>query len=107
MYYQDVSAVPKTGCNVLSANGQITNYNGTTRRIYTLYGNTYKLYSQTYSNYGYDTSNYVCYTDLTDTLQSDFDVYIPMYHFMAIVSALLVFGIAIYLFCFKWWRKTR
>lgn len=107
MFYQDTSAVPKTGCNVLSANGQITNYQGRTRKVYTLYGNTYKLYQQSYSSYDYDTSSYICYTDLTNTLQSNFDVYIPIYKFMAFSASFLILALAIRLFIHKFWRKTK
>lgn len=103
--YQDISVVKKTGCNVLG-NNQITNYTGNVREVYYLYGNKYMLTSRNTSTYNYDTSSYICYTDLTNKLQSNYDYIMPVYNVLATSMAILLFYTAYSLIIKKWWRRV-
>ena len=105
--YRDVSEIRTQGCNVLNASNQITNYYGRSRIQYTLIGNKYKMYSQSSSSYDYDTSGYVCYTNAQiKELQSDYDVWMPLYQAMAIGLAFFMFYMAYKIIIHKWWRRS-
>lgn len=103
--YRDTSEIRDTGCNVLNATDQITNYYGNSRIQYTLIGNKYKKYSQTTSSYNYDTSSYVCYTKSDiEQLQSNYDYIMPVYETMAIGLSLVVIYYAYKIILHPWWR---
>lgn len=104
--YRDVSSIRTTGCNVLNAQNQITNYLNNSRVQYTLIGNKYMEYSRSTSSYPYDTSSYTCYTiEQLSSLQSDFDYIIPIYQCFAIGFAFFLFYIVYKLFVHKFWRR--
>lgn len=61
----DVSAIPKNGCNVLSSDVRIYNFNGNARREYINIGGKWYHNSTQTSNYYYDISGYTC-VDVSD-----------------------------------------
>jgi hypothetical protein len=56
----DVSAIPTSGCNVLTNTGSISNYNGNTRRDYVFNGGKWYLYRSQSYQYSPDISAYSC-----------------------------------------------
>ena len=105
--YRDVSEIRQQGCNVLNASNQITNYYNNSRIQYTMVGNKYKEYSKTTSSYNYDTTGYYCYTYAQiKELQSDYDVYMPIYQGMAIGFCFFLFYMVYKIIVHKWWRKS-
>lgn len=105
--YRDVSEIRDTGCNVLNASNQITNYSGKSRIQYTYIGNEYKEYARSTSTYDYDTSGYVCYSkDQIMQLQSDYDAFTPIYEVMALILGLGLFYTAYKIFIHPFWRRV-
>lgn len=56
----DVSAIPTSGCNVLTNTGSISNFNGNIRRDFVFNGGKWYLYRVQSSNFNYDTTPYSC-----------------------------------------------
>lgn len=57
----DVSAIPNTGCNVLTSSTTLSNYNGRTKLDYIANGGKwYKYRTQTSTYNDYDISSYTC-----------------------------------------------
>jgi len=93
MFYRDVSRIPTTGCNVITSSTVITNYSNNSSYTYELIGNAY-IYRSTSPSTSQPT-NAVCQTNTQiQTLQSNYDYIIPLYHLSAIGSALVLFWIA-------------
>jgi hypothetical protein len=105
--YRDVSAIPTTGCNIITSATAITNYASTSgsnirTRIYELIGNQYVQRTDTTGSFP---TNGYCQSSISQ-LQSNFDYIIPIYHTIAIASAMVLFFLAYKLILHKWWRKS-
>lgn len=85
--YDDVSAIPSTGCTTINSSTSIYNYSNNVRRTYTqIGGKWYYTANQTYNTLP---SNAVC-VDLTDYLLSSNSQFEPIYMFMALIVAIFV-----------------
>lgn len=70
----DVSAIPVNGCNVITATGSISNYNGNTRKDFVFNGSKWYPYRTQYSTYGdYNISGYNCIDISTLNTNSAFE----------------------------------
>lgn len=59
--YDDVSAIPTTGCSVLTSDTSLSNYNGNVRKDFVFNGGKWYLYRTQTSNFNdYDVSSYNC-----------------------------------------------
>lgn len=90
--HDDVSAIPTTGCNVLSSAGAISNYNGRVRKDYVQNGGVWYHYRTQTSTYNdYDISGYNCIS--VESLNS-YAIYEPFVYGLAfllfIVAVVLV-----------------
>lgn len=86
--HDDVSAIPTTGCSVLSSSDTISNYNGNTRKDYVQVGGVWHLYRTQTTNYGsYDISSYSCIN--LDTINS-YAIFQPFLYGLAFVLFLVV-----------------
>lgn len=86
----DTSAIPRTGCNVLSSNNVVTNYTSNTRRQYTFNGGKWILYQTTTTTGGYSTAGLNCIDVSTLNTNAQFE---PL--FLMCALGLLVFLIAL------------
>lgn len=90
----DTSNIVSGGCNVLTASGSLSNYNGRYKRDYTFNGGRWILYrTQTSSYNDYDISSYNCIS--LDDLRTN-SIYEPF--LMAVAFGLVVVTILL----FKW-----
>lgn len=81
----DVSAIPSSGCNVLSSNQLIYNYNNGVRQTFINVGGKWIKSAET--TYSYSPSGYEC-IDVGD-LSSSADLY-PIYIVIAFILAVFV-----------------
>lgn len=86
----DTSAIPRTGCNVLSSSNVVTNYTGNTRRQFVFNGGKWILYQTSTSSYGYSTDGLNCID--VSTLNTNAQ-YQPI--FLMCALGLLIFLIAL------------
>lgn len=92
--YDDVSAIPTTGCNYLSSSSVIYNYYQNTRRTFVNIGGRWvQTATQSYTSIP---TGYSC-IDVT-TLSSNSNM-LPIYYFIAFVLAVFVW--------FLWWFVFR
>lgn len=95
--------LPTTGCNVINSSTTFYNYSNDsrTRETYIIYDGQAKLQSSSYNQYGYTYSG--------DCLSTGDLIYKPeikiYFEFISLFILLCCFGLALYLFFFKWWRK--
>ena len=86
--HDDVSAIPSSGCNVLSDSDYISNYNGNIRKDFVQVGGVWYLYRTQTTNYGsYDISNYNC-INITDL--NSYAIYTPFIYGLAFLLFLVV-----------------
>lgn len=97
--------LPETGCNIITDSDAFVNYSpdSRTRTSYIIYEGVAKKQQSTYNQYGYS------YTG--DCLVTGDLVYRPQdtiyFEVLAILMAILILFVPIYLFFFKWWRPMR
>lgn len=91
MFKDDVTAIPSTGCNVLTGNNSITNYTGNTRKDFVQNGGKWILYRTQSTINQYDTSSYNC-IDLS-ILHSNaaFEPFFYLVAFSLFVAVVLLF----------------
>lgn len=86
----DVSAIPTTGCTVVTGNTSLSNYIGRTRKDYIFIGGTWYLYRTSTSNYSdYDISGFNC---IQPSDLNSYAVYTP-----------IIYGVAFFLFICSVW----
>ena len=79
--HDDTSAIPSTGCSVLTGNNTISNYNGRTRKDFVFNGGRWYLYRTQSSAYNdYDISGYNC---ITVTSLNSYEIYKPFLYGVA------------------------
>ena len=72
----DISAIPSTGCSVITGNSTLSNYNGRTRKDFVFNGGVWYLYrTQTSYNNDYDISGYNC-IDISSL--NSYQIYTPI-----------------------------
>ena len=82
----DTSAIPSSGCSVITSTSTISNYNQNTRKDYIFNGGKWYLDRTQTANFGnYDITGYNC-IDVTDL--NSYSVYTPFFY--AIAFALFV-----------------
>ena len=91
----DVSAIPSSGCSVMSSSDYISNYNGNVKKDFVFNGGKWYLYRTQTASYGsYDISSFNCInvSDLNSNA-----VYLPILHFisffMVVVLGFVLFSI--------------
>lgn len=103
--YKDVSQIPETlNCVKIIDNNSLIVYTNDDTKIYKLVGNKY------YATESYEpntpSTETVCYTfEEIQNLPSTFDFITPIYHFMAIVSVILIVYGAYKLILYPFFRK--
>ena len=91
MFKDDISAIPSTGCSVLTGNSTISNYTNNTRKDFIQNGGKWYLYRTQTSINNYDVSSYNC-LDLSN-LHSN-AVFEPLFYLVAFglfIAAILLF----------------
>lgn len=90
--HDDVSAIPESGCSVLSSPDTISNYNGRIRKDYIQNGGKWYFYRTQTSTYSdYDISNYNC---INVQSLSSYAVFQPFIYGLAFI----LFGVVIVAF---------
>lgn len=103
--YKDVSQLPETvNCIKIIDDKALIVYTSENTQIFKLVGN--KFYATESYEPNTPSTETVCYTiQDVQTLPSTFDFITPIYHFMAIVSAILIFYGAYRLILYPFFRK--
>jgi hypothetical protein len=103
--YRDITLITNNICAYIQDDKTIISYNGDDFVTYKLISNKYyPTYTETTSN-PFNT-NIVCYTtQQLETLPSTYDFITPIYHGLAIVSAITLFYLAYSLVIYPFFRK--
>lgn len=103
--YKDVTEIPTTlNCVKILDDKSLIVYTDDSTTLYKLVSNKY------YATETYDpntpATETVCYTSAQiQTLPSTYDFIVPIYHTIAIASALFIFWVAYKVFIYPWFRK--
>lgn len=90
--HDDVSAIPSTGCSVLSSSDTISNYNNNTRKDFVYNGGTWYLYRTQTASYGsYDTSSYNCINVNNISSNAMFEPFFYFISFSLFAATLILF----------------
>lgn len=96
--------LPSTGCNIINSATSFYNYSndGRTRDTYVIYEGVAHLQSSNYNQYGYNYTG-TCLSTGDLTYKPETKVY---FEALSIFLLFLCFGLVLYLFFIKWWRKV-
>lgn len=102
--YRDISNIKDNICTAIIDDKTLLTYTGTDYVTYRLMGNKYySSYSDTANNA--PNINTTCYTtQQLETLPSPYDFMTPIYHSMAITTALIIFFVAYRFIIYPFWR---
>lgn len=108
--YRNVDDIPfaSDSCDVIIDNQTIKEFNTISEQVktYKLVTNKYYLYEDRPYTEPDDRQYLTCQDpSIINTLDSVYDFVVPMYHFMAIISALLLFYFAYKLIIYPFFRK--
>lgn len=105
--FRNVDEITNADCITIIDDKTIINFTDTSADTYKLISNTYILSNtDSTSDKLNRNTDFVCYS-LTDVseLSSPFDFITPVYHLMAIISALFIFWFAYRLILYPFFRK--
>lgn len=91
MFGDDVSAIPSTGCSVITANSSITNYNGNVRKDFVQNGGKWILYRTQTSPNQYDTSSFNCIDVSVLHSNAVFEPFLYLVGFVLFLTVILMF----------------
>jgi len=104
--YRDITDITANTCAVILDDKTIITFNTNLVSTYKLLGNKYYLTVADNTHDGNYDGNTVCYTlQQLETIPSNFDFVTPVYHFMAIISAMAIFYFAYRLIIYPFFRK--
>lgn len=91
MFGDDVSAIPTTGCSVITGNAALTNYTGNTRKDFIQNGGKWYLYRTQTSINNYDVSSYNCINVSDLHSNAVFEPLLYLVAFVLFISVVLLF----------------